>query len=135
MKQNDADPQSYTLNATGQIDANGAVTLGTWNDNYGGLRTGTFNIADVGDEVFSFTTTPTCVIVDPHVTLFGYNIPAGDRPYAGEPVAVRVTDNGQSGPANDSYQHNFATATNSCQPKDAPYETYPITGGNLTVFS
>src|SRR4029450_1356621 len=64
IEQNDADPQSYTLNATGQIDANGAVTLGTWNDNYGGVRTGTFNIADVGDEVFSFTTTPTCVQVD-----------------------------------------------------------------------
>jgi hypothetical protein len=77
IEQNDADPLSYTLNATGQIDANGAITLGTWNDTYGTGRTGTFNIADVGDEVFSFTTTPTCVDViggTPKVAKFGYTI-------------------------------------------------------------
>jgi hypothetical protein len=145
IEQNDADPQSYTLNATGQIDANGAVTLGTWNDNYGGVRTGTFNIADVGDEVFSFTTTPTCVQVDdglgtPKVTRFGYTIPAGAPivdgfDLAGQPVAVKVTDNGSSGALNDTYRHNFATALNRCDPKDATYTQYPITAGNLTVFN
>jgi hypothetical protein len=60
--------ESYTLNAHGQIDANGAVT-GTWSDNYTDpARTGTFSIDDVGDEVFSLTTTPTCVQVDPDNT-------------------------------------------------------------------
>jgi hypothetical protein len=134
LEENDNDPQSYVLNATGQIDGNGVVA-GTWFDNYGGARTGKIAIADVGDETFSFTTTPTCVQVDPHVTKFGYTIPLGDRPYAGEPVAVRVTDNGSSGALNDSYQHNFATTQGTCEPRDNWYTSYPITAGNLTVFS
>lgn len=135
LEQNDNDPKSYTLNATGQIDTNGAVTLGTWTDNYGeSFRTGTFNIADLGDEVFSFTTTPTCVQVDLHETRFGYTIPSGDRPYSGEPVTVKVTDNGSSGALTDSYQHNFATTQGSCEPRDNWYTQYPITAGNLTVF-
>ena len=70
---------TFTLNAGETIDANGSVT-GTWNDNYGSLgRTGTFAIADVGDEVFSFTTSPTCVQVTPgtHDAKFGFTIPGG----------------------------------------------------------
>ena len=80
IEQNVSDPQSYTLNATGTILANGQITLGTWTDTYGlAGRVGTFNIADVGDEVFSFTTTPTCVDVTMRdvKARFGYTIPAG----------------------------------------------------------
>jgi hypothetical protein len=141
IEQNDADPLSYTLNATGTIDANGVITLGTWNDNYGGLRTGTFNIADVGDEVFSFTTAPTCVDVttatNPKVALFGYTIPAGaPAELAGQPVAVKVTDKGQSGPLNDTYEHDYAAGQGSCLPLGGDYQPqYPITAGNLTVFN
>ena len=138
--------ESYTLNATGQIDANGAVT-GTWLDNYDFPtgRAGKIVITDIGSEVFSFRTTPTCVnVIDgpasPKVTKFGYNIPAGaPLDLSGKPVAVKVTDNGQSGVLNDTYRHNFAQGQGSCKPllvDDLPsYTQYPITAGNLTVFS
>jgi hypothetical protein len=127
--------ESYTLNATGTI-AGGSVT-GTWNDNYGGGRTGTFSIgAGAVSEVFSFTTTPSCVKVYPAtgVAKFGYTIPA-DAPaeLAGQPVAVKVTDNGTPG-TTDTYQHNFAAGQNSCEPTGYAYQPlYPITAGNLTV--
>jgi hypothetical protein len=127
--------ENYTLNETGAIDATGAVA-GTWTDNYGGGRTGTFSIADVGDEVFSFTTTPTCVVVNAttKTAKFGYTIPAGaPAELAGKPVAVKVTDGGSSG-VYDTYEHNFATGQNSCLPAGGAYQPqYPITAGNLTV--
>ena len=126
---------TFTLNAIGTIAADGSVT-GTWNDDYGIGRTGTFAIADVGDEVFSFTTSPTCVQVNPaaHDATFGYTIPAGaplDLP--GRPVAVKVTDGGSPGAGNDTYQHNFASGTNSCSPLGGTYSDYAITAGNLVV--
>jgi hypothetical protein len=138
--------ESYTLNATGQIDANGAVT-GTWLDNYDPLnfpagRAGKIVIADIGSEVFSFTTTPTCVDViggAPKVAKFGYTIPAGAPivdgfDLSGKAVAVKVSDGGSSG-VYDTYEHNFA-APNSClEPAGGTYTPYPITAGNLTVFS
>ena len=132
--------ESYTLNATGQIDSNGAVA-GSWSDNYPlgipGSRTGKIVIADVGDEVFSFTTTPTCVDVQSGgVAKFGYTIPTGaPLDLSGKAVAVKVTDGGSSGALNDTYQHNFASALGSCEPAGGAYWNYPITAGNLTVFS
>jgi hypothetical protein len=138
--------ESYTLNANGQIDANGAVT-GTWLDNYDPLnfptgRAGKIIIADIGSEVFSFTTTPTCVDViggSPKVTKFGYTIPAGaPLDLSGKAVAVKVTDGGSSG-VYDTYSHNFAALGSCLEPvlvNDVPtYSQYPITAGNLTVFS
>jgi hypothetical protein len=129
--------QSFTMNAVGTIDANGAVT-GTWSDNYGAGRTGTFAVADVGDEVFSFTATPTCVQVNDAGTKarFGYTIPAGaPAGLAGQPVAVKVVDGGSPGSTYDTYKHNFATAVGSCLPVGGTYSEYPITAGNLTVFA
>ena len=146
LEQNDTDndPLTYTLNATGTILSNGEIVLGTWDDNYGTDRTGTFNITDVGSEVFSFTTTPTCVnVIDggeaPKVTKFGYTIPAGaPGNLSGQPVAVRVTDGGSTGVQNDTYRHNFAQAQGTLRASDTArptYTQYPITAGNLTVFS
>jgi len=136
--------ESYTLNATGTIDANGSVA-GSWIDNYDPLnfptgRTGKIAIADVGDEAFSFTTTPTCVNVlggTPKVAKYGYTIPTGaPAELAGQPVAVKVTDGGSSGALNDTYEHDFANPQNPCEPTDGTYQPqYPITAGNLTIFS
>ena len=128
-------PTTFTLNASGTIAADGSVT-GTWNDNYALGRTGTFAIADVGDEVFSFTASPTCVQVTPgnHEAKFGFTIPAGaPSDLSGRPVAVRVTDGGSSGAGKDTYQHNFAAGTGSCSPLGGIYSDYAITAGNLTV--
>lgn len=132
---------TFTLNASGTVDANGAVT-GTWNDDYpshvADSRTGTFTIADVGDEVFSFTTSPTCVRVNDAGTKakFGYTIPAGaPAGLAGQPVAVKVVDGGSPGAVYDTYKHNFATAVGSCLPQGGVWYEYPITAGNMTVFT
>ncbi len=130
---------TFTLNASGTIAADGSVIDGTWNDNYGLGRTGTFEIANVGHEVFSFTTSPTCVQVNPaaSTTKFGYTIPAGaplDLP--GKPVAVKVIDGGSPGVGHDEYKHNFAAGISSCDlPPTATYSEYPITAGNLVVHS
>lgn len=125
---------TFTLNATGTIDAFGAV-IGTWNDDYpSGLpvsRTGTFAIADVGDEVFSFTTSPTCVKVmpDENAALFGYVIPAGaPAELAYQSVVVLVSDNGSPGAGNDTFKHTFGTCATHPQ-----FWEYPIVSGNLVV--
>jgi hypothetical protein len=47
---------------------------------------------------------------------------------------VKVRDNGTPG-TEDVYKHNFAAAPNSCLPFGGTYNAYPITAGNLTVFS
>jgi hypothetical protein len=148
IEQNDADPLSATLNATGTILADGSVAVGSWTDNYDPTnnpngRSGKILIADVGDEAFSFTTVPTCGDVDntatnPKVAKFGYTIPAGaPAELAGKAVAVKVTDKGQSGPLNDTYEHDYAAAQGSCLPVGGTtYQpAYAITAGNLTVFN
>ena len=132
--------ETYTLNASGTIGTDGSVTNGTWNDNYGLGRNGTFAVADAGDEVFSFTTTPTCVDVNPtqRTTTFGYTVPAGPAgplPF-GQPIAVKVTDGGSPGAGNDHYEHALATGIGSCSPPDGKYyPEYPITAGNLVVHN
>jgi hypothetical protein len=47
---------------------------------------------------------------------------------------VKVTDGGSSG-VYDTYKHNYATEAGSCLPVGDVYSEYPITAGNLTVFS
>ncbi len=127
---------TFTLNASGTIAADNSVT-GEWNDDYGMGRTGTFAIADVGHEVFSFTTSPTCVDVNPtqRTATFGYTVPpgpAGELPF-GQPIAVKVTDGGSS-VLDHRYEHALATSIHSCSPKDGMYyPEYPITAGNLVV--
>jgi hypothetical protein len=135
----DDDGALYGWNLTkldGTIAPNGSIS-GSWIDDMVVPREGLFEIAaGAVSEVFSFTTTPTCVDVTPgiHVAKFGYTIPAGaPAELAGQPVAVNVTDGGSSGALNDTYKHNFAAAANSCLPRDGAYSTYPITAGNLTV--
>ena len=114
------DPQSYTLNATGTILVNGEITARYVERQLrpcrpdGDLPTSLM----LASEVFSFTTTPTCVDVMAGVTKFGYNIPAGAPivdgfALSGKAVAVKVTDGGSSGAPYDKYEHNFA-AGGSC---------------------
>ena len=94
------------------------------------------NIADVGDRVFSFTTAPTCVDVAGNVTKFGYNIPAG-APLGGQLSAVQVTDGGSSGALKEGTSTTSLrwAGTSSRLERSSAYTQYPITAGNLTVFS
>jgi hypothetical protein len=125
---------SFT-DVVGTIGAGGSIS-GVWDDSL--LRSGTFEVAaGAASEVFSFRTTPTCVQVDPenHRAWFGYTIPAGaPAELAGQHVAVKVRDNGTPG-TGDVYKHNFAEGLGSCLPFGETYTQYPITAGNLTVFS
>jgi hypothetical protein len=115
--------ETYRLTATGAIASGGAVN-GTWQDNFGGSRTGTFAIADIGHEVFHYVAPVTSVEVGSTGALFSYTIPAG-TPLAGTVVYVHVTDGGSPGAGNDTL--GFGTSLSSIAP-------YTIVGGNLTVF-
>lgn len=118
---------------SGTIAPEGSVS-GTWNDSL--LRSDVFTIADVGDEVLSYTTSPTCVQVkddESGKARFGFTIPAGS-PLAGTHVVVKVIDGGSPGAVYDTYKHTVADGPNSCDPL-YPYTVYPITAGNLTVFA
>ena len=141
----DDDGLMYTWDLTtlnGSIAPTGVIS-GNWTDDIN--RAGPFETtAGAAYEVFSFTTKPTCVnVVDsgtPKVTEFGYTIPAGAPivdgfDLSGKAVAVRVTDNGSSGALNDTYEHNFAAPGSCLDPAGGTYTPYPITAGNLTVFS
>ena len=110
--------ETYDMTASGTIAADGSVT-GTWQDNYGGFRTGTFAIADIGHEVFSYVAPVTTVSVDGSAASFSYAIPTG-IPYAGFVVNVSVSDGGSPGAGNDTLSFGGTT--------------YPIVSGNLTVF-
>ena len=110
--------ETYDLSAIGTIEADGSVD-GTWSDNFGGGRTGTFSIADIGHEVFHYVApVETAAVTGSHAT-FSYTIPAGVS-YAGTVVNVAVHDGGSPGMSNDTLSFNGGS--------------YPIVSGNLTVF-
>ncbi len=132
----DDDGAMYGWNLTklvGTIAPDGSIA-GTWSDDM--LRSGAFEIGSGAvSEAFSFTTTPTCVNVNPanHTATFGYTIPAGaPTAVAGRPVVVKVFDGGTSGAVNDTYKHQFAVEKGSCTPIDT-IVNFPIESGNLVV--
>jgi hypothetical protein len=122
---NAGDPaETYALTASGTIASDGSVA-GTWSDNYGIGRTGTFVIADIGYEVFHYVAPMAHVIVSGSDAYFDFAIPAG-VPLAGTVVYVHVHDGGSPGAGNDTWSHGTSP--------DA-LTNYPIVSGNLTVFA
>lgn len=121
---NAANPsQTYDLYASGTIASNGSVT-GTWWDNFGGVRPGTFTIADIGHEVFHYTAPVTYAdVTSADSAHFTYTIPATVQ-FGGTVIHVFVTDGGSPGAGNDTLR--IGTTSNP--------PAYPIESGNLTVF-
>lgn len=115
--------ETYALTASGVIGSDGSVT-GTWSDNYGTGRTGTFTIADIGHEVFHYVAPVTSASVTGQDADFAWVIPIA--PLAGTTVYTHVHDGGTPGVGNDTV--SFGTSPGSLL-------NYPLTGGNLTVFS
>lgn len=121
---NASDPtETYALTAHGTITSDGSVA-GTWQDNYGSGRTGTFSIASIGHEVFSYVAPVTSVSVSDSAADFTFTIPSG-LPFAGTVVYVHVTDGGSPGAGHDTWSHGTSPGSLS---------SYTIVGGNLTVF-
>jgi hypothetical protein len=110
--------ETYAMTASGTISGTGSVA-GVWSDNYGLGRTGTFAIADIGDEAFHYVAPVETASVTPPTATFSYHIPAGVL-YAGTLVSVSVSDGGSPGAGNDTLGFNGGA--------------YPIVSGNLTVF-
>jgi hypothetical protein len=106
---------SMTLNGT--IGAGGVIS-GMWSDTLGRLDSFTTDVA--AHEVFHYVAPMASVSVNGSNATFSFYIPAG-VPLAGTLVTVQVHDGGSSGAAGDTWMHNGGT--------------YPITSGNLTVFS
>jgi hypothetical protein len=121
---NASDPtETYQLTAEGAIASDGSVA-GTWADNYGSGRTGTFSISSIGHEVFSYVAPVSSVSVSGSAADFSYTIPSGS-PLAGTVVYVHVTDGGSPGAGNDTWSHGTSPGG---------LGGYTIVGGNLTVF-
>jgi hypothetical protein len=122
-------------NLVGTIAPDGSVS-GTWNDSL--LRTGTFELADIGYEALSFTADIACAegISADEQLVFGMLIP--DVPSSGVAggfeFLVRVTDDGTS----DTYEHQGQPASDAsidlaaCTSSSA-YQAYPIVAGDLDV--
>lgn len=121
---NASDPsETYLMTATGTVAADGSVT-GAWSDNAGTGRTGTFTIASVGYEVFHYVAPMAHVTVSGSDASFDFAIPTG-VPFAGTVVYVHVHDGGSPGAGHDTWSHGTSPGS---------LASYPVVGGNLTVF-
>lgn len=119
---NAANPsETYALTASGTIAPDGSVT-GTWSDNYGTGRTGTFLIADIGYEAFHYVARVAHVSVSGSDAYFDYTIPG-----TAVVVYTHVFDGGHPGAGHDTW--GFTTTSSGA------FVNYPIVSGNLTVFS
>lgn len=110
--------ETYALSAVGVIASDGSVT-GTWSDNYGTGRTGTFVIGSIGHEILHYVAPVSSVSVSGQDADFGFTIPVSDL--AGTYVVMHVHDGGSPGAGNDTISWLGAAQT--------------ITSGNLSVFS
>lgn len=121
---NAVDPtETYALTGSGTIAPDGSLT-GTWSDNYGGGRTGTFVSADIGFEAFHYVAPVDHVTVTAPDAYFDFTIPAG-VPNAGIHVYVHVNDGGSSGAGHDTWGHGTSPGS---------FTDYTVEAGNLTVF-
>lgn len=116
--------ETYQLNANGTVDLVTGAVAGTWSDNYGGVRTGTFTIADVGYEAFHYANAPVTTAAVGTPFTFTYRIPSG--PYQGTLIPVAVQD--RSTPA--------VPLDNTVLPDTLMLNGAPETllNGNLNVF-
>jgi hypothetical protein len=115
--------ETYAMSATGTVAADGSVS-GSWSDNYAGGRSGSFVIDDIGHEIVHYVAPVAHASVSGHDAWFDYTVPNTDL--AGTTVYFHVFDGGSSGVPNDHVY--FGTSP-------SPTQEYPITSGNLTVFS
>ena len=109
--------ETYDLLANGTIASNGSISGGTWSDNYGTGRTGTFVVDDIGFEAYHYTAAVTSTsVTSPHAT-FSYV-----HPFLGSTITVNVHDGGSPGAGNDTLTF-------------VGIGTFAIVGGNLNVFA
>lgn len=112
--------ETYAMTLNGTVDPVTGAATGTWSDNYGTGRTGTFAVTDIGYEAFHNVNAVTSAAVGTPFT-FTYMISSG--PAVGLTIPVAVTD--ESTPA----------------VAPAPHDTLVLNGrpetllnGNLNVF-
>jgi hypothetical protein len=114
--------ETYALTGSGTIAPDGSLT-GTWSDNYGGGRTGTFVSADIGFEALHYVAPVDHVTVTSSDAYFDFTIPTG--PLTGVHVFVHVNDGGSPGAGHDTWGHGTSPGS---------FTNYTVEAGNLTVF-
>lgn len=119
--------ETYALFATGLVAPDGSVS-GTWYDNYGLGRTGTFVIDLIGYEAFHYSVPVAQVTsISGHTAIFSFVIAGTGSVWDGTTIFVKVFDGGTPGAGHDT----IGFSVNS----GGPFTNYTISGGNLTVFA
>jgi hypothetical protein len=127
---NAANPtETYSLHASGTVAPGGSISgpTATWKDNYGGGRTGTFAVDNVGYEAFHYSVPVTdATVVSPADAYYTYAIAGTNTSLDGTTIYVHVHDGGQPGAGHDTWGFSLTPGS---------YQNQVISGGNLTVFS